>query len=61
MDYGPVVPDMEVTSCPRRMAANDGRVYVVKMYGGDSLKSRFKSMSELGLRRRRGCPWPSLP
>lgn len=41
MDYGPIVPDMEVTSCPRRMAANDGRDYVVKMYGDDSLKSRF--------------------
>lgn len=34
MDYGPVVPDMETLTCPRRMRANDGFDYVVKIRDG---------------------------
>ena len=34
MDYGPVAPDTETLTCPRRMRASDGFDYVVKVRDG---------------------------
>ena len=34
MDYGPVAPDTETLTCPRRMGASDGFDYVVKVRDG---------------------------
>lgn len=53
MDYGPIVPDMETSTCPRRMAANDGHTYVVKMLDGGR-KARFNEYVAANIARNVG-------
>ena len=53
MDYGPIVSDMETSTCPRRMAADDGHSYVVKMLDGGR-KARFNEYVAANIARNVG-------
>ena len=55
MDYGPIVPNMETSTCPRRMAANDGHTYVVKICNGGP-KARFNEYVAANIARNVGVP-----
>lgn len=50
MDHGPIDPEEETSTCPRRMDASDGNCYVVKMRNGGP-KSNFNEHVASGIAR----------
>lgn len=48
MDHGPIDPEEETSTCPRRMSASDGNCYVVKMRNGGP-KSNFNEYVASGI------------
>ena len=55
MDHGPIDPEEETSTCPRRMSASDGNCYVVKMRN-DGPKSNFNEYVASGIARIFGLP-----